>query len=70
MKKYKFITIEKSYADENTYLIYNNKSRTSMGDIVWYPPWKQWVFKTDYDFVWSADCLRDVINFIENEIPK
>lgn len=69
MKKYKFITIEKSLTVHD-YMIYNNESKEWIGSIVYYDPWKRHIFITKSSAViWSADCLRDVIDFIENKIP-
>lgn len=47
-----------------SYLIKNNKSKTELGVIVWYPQWRQYTFVTDKDAIWSVDCLQDVIHFI------
>lgn len=70
MKKYKFITIKESLTADD-YMIYNNNSTEWIGSVVFYKPWKQYVFITKSSgVVWSASCLRDVIDFIENEIPK
>lgn len=78
MKKYEFVTIENIYAgrkrekfeDHLVYRIYNNKSRTQIGLLSWYKPWKQYVFSSQPEHVFDNFCLRDVIDFIENEIPK
>ena len=69
MKKYKFIQITQSLCDGD-YKIYNLKSRDWIGSIRRYKTWNQWVFTSASGSIWSADCLRDVINFIEIEIPK
>ena len=70
MKKYKFITIKESLTPDD-YMIYNNKSNEWIGSIVFYKSWRQYIFITKSSAVaWSVSCLRDVIDFIENEIPK
>lgn len=69
MKKYKFITIKKSLTADD-YMIYNNKSKEWIGSIVYYGSWKRHIFITKSSaVVWSVFCLRDVIDFIENQIP-
>ena len=70
MKKYKFITIKRAIHDKHFWRITNNKSGEYLGAIKRWESWKQYVFTADRDSIWSADCLRDVIDFIENEIPK
>ena len=80
MKKYKFITIKPmddnirpADPTEETYLIFNNKQIEQyydIGIIRWHRPWREWVFETDPSSIWSVSCLRDIIDFIENEIPK
>ena len=70
MKKYKFITIKESLTPDD-YMIYNNKSNEWIGSIVFYESWQQHIFITKSSaVVWSVSCLKDVIDFIENEIPK
>ena len=68
MKKYKFITIDSESAGQ--FDIWNNKTEDNLGHIIRYELWHQWVFVAYDDSLWSASCLRDVIDFIENEIPK
>lgn len=71
MKKYKFITIEKSTLSGTTYTINTKRDQDFLGAIEFYPPWRQYVLRPwDGNTVWSADCLRDVIDFIENETSK
>ncbi len=68
MKKYRFIVIEK--AGRSRYSIRNNRDGDLIGNIRSYQRWKRWCFEAEPGSIWSADCLRDVIDFIENEIPK
>ena len=70
MKQYKFITIERINTGEISYVIRNIRTRTLIGGISFYGPWRQWVLDTTDDVIWSADCLEDVIDFIKSEIPK
>lgn len=82
MKKYKFIEIrqptwpfrggisgESSSEGKAVYRIYNNKDRSELGVLQWDKRWKQYVFIATPKSIWSADCLYDVIDFIEKEIP-
>jgi hypothetical protein len=52
------------------YRVYNNKSSDQLGVISYYKPWKEYVFSSREECVFNNTCLRDVIKFIENEIPS
>jgi hypothetical protein len=72
--KYKYIQIKQIAAElfsgKPVYRIYNNKSQAQIGIISWYPPWKQYVFSSQPECIFNNSCLRDVLDFIENKIPK
>ena len=51
------------------YDILNKKLGDVMGMVFWYPPWRQFVCRFKDDCIWSADCLKDVQEFIEGP-PK
>lgn len=74
MKRYKFITIGKWYAGyalkHPGYKITNNKSKDILGRLSYYPTWKQYVFESEYGAIFNNSCLRDILDFMENEIPK
>ena len=74
MKKYKFITIAQdngeSFVGMPVYRIRNNRSGDQLGIISYYKQWKQYVFSSREECVFNNSCLRDVLDFIENEIPK
>lgn len=76
-KKYKFITIKqdvglltpvKKY--DILYQVYNNKNNNSLGVISYYPLWRQYIFQPFGDTAFNNTCLRDIIDFMENEINK
>lgn len=72
MKKYKFITIKKDenrkFKNRDCYSIFNNKTQDELGWIFYYIPWKQYVLSANSTAVYNKDCLRDIADFIENEI--
>ncbi|HLG35555.1 MAG TPA: hypothetical protein VI757_11805 [Bacteroidia bacterium] len=74
MKKYKFITIEQRdgevFEKHPVYRIYNNRSKGQIGILSFYKPWKEYVFSSKEDCVFNNTCMRDVLDFIENIIPK
>lgn len=43
----------------------NTRSDRTLGQIRWYPQWRQYTFMVEQDSVYSVGCLRDVIEFIE-----
>lgn len=51
-------------------MIINNKSNDMLGEIYYYPPWRQYVVGFFEGCIFNNTCLRDIIDFMENEIPK
>lgn len=74
MKKYKFIHIkqvnEELFEKKPVYRIFNNKSGDQLGIISYYKPWKEYVFSSIPECAFNNGCLRDVLDFIENEIKS
>jgi hypothetical protein len=78
-KKYKFITIKQpnllsgdisrgeTFNDKPVFRIYNNKGGEQLGILSWYKPWRQYVFSSQAECVFNNSCLRDVLDFMENE---
>jgi hypothetical protein len=73
MKKYKHIYInelpDEQRDDKPVYGIFNNNSNVIIGQLSFYNAWNQYVFESAPDCIFSASCLRDVIDFIENGMP-
>jgi hypothetical protein len=74
MKKYKFIYIEQKnnelFEGKPVYRVFNNKSKNQLAIISFYRPWKQYVFSSHDECVFNNSCLRDIIDFMENEVIK
>jgi hypothetical protein len=74
MKKvYKHITIEdtgETYLDKPVFGIINTKHEDLLGYIAYETNWKQFIFSANRedDIIFSVSCLKDIIDFIENEI--
>jgi len=78
MKKYKYITIKQvdgeMFMNYPVYRIFNNKdfARTAtpgqLGVLSYYKPWKCYVFSSRPECVFNNECLKDVLDFIENHI--
>jgi len=68
-KKYNFITI-KIVPDEiiegkSVYEITNNKTGNYLGSLTYYKPYKAYVFSSCEGKVFGANCLKDVLDFME-----
>ena len=71
MKVYKHITIaeaEETHNNKPVYVVSNTKKGDPLGYIYYEPSWKQYVLTTINDIIFSVSCLKDIIDFIENEI--
>ncbi len=69
-KIYKYITIKNNgeFNNKPRYEIVNNKSQKILGILFYYKEWKQYVFTQFEDsIVFNNSCLKDIVNFIENE---
>ena len=51
----------------NIYDIVSKSSYESLGEILWYAPWRQYCFipTAEFETVWSKGCLKDVYDYIE-----
>jgi len=71
MKKYKYITIrqvgDEQFEGKPVHRIFNNKMKDQIGIISYYKPWKQFVFSSQPECVFNTDCLKDVLDYIDNE---
>lgn len=68
-KKYRFITIEEIGFEEHgkpTYHILNNKSADLLGEIFYYPQWRQFVCQFRQIAVFNQECLLNIIDFIDS----
>ncbi len=72
MKKYKFITIQQInkeiFEGKPVYRIFNNAGHQQLGILSYYRPWKQYVFSSQSECVFNNSCLKDILDFMENEI--
>lgn len=64
----KFEKVESADADNRTsrYLVINIKKDEEIGEIKWHGHWRQYCFFPDPESVWSAGCLEQISNFINN----
>ncbi len=62
--KFKYIHFKHDPKD-NTWECLNTKHRQVLGGVWYYNLWKKWVFVSEPAAVFSADCLRDIAEFME-----
>jgi len=64
-KKYlAFILVDKK-AKTNVYLVKSKSDNYLLGKIYWYFPWRQYIFDSYSNNIWSRGCLKQVMDFIE-----
>jgi hypothetical protein len=73
-KVYKHITIyndeTQTHNDKSFYVVINTKNEDILGYIYYEPKWNQYVFQAEPEIIFSVSCLKDIIDFIENEIKE
>lgn len=52
------------------WLVHNSNDGSRLGTVRWRGGWRKYVLSTEGygESVWSADCLRDVAEFIDNQM--
>jgi hypothetical protein len=63
---YKYIgfrEVEKK-AKTSVWECFNKSAGSILGTLSWYGAWRQYCFFPEFDTVWSAGCLQDVIAFM------
>jgi len=49
------------------WVCYTNSTDMPLGIVQWYSPWRQYCFYPTNTLVLSADCLRDLVTFIDGK---
>jgi len=62
--RYEFIQFKQ--LSEDSFLCFNNRSGVEIGVVVYYPPWKMYVYQPEQDTVYSPDCLTDIADFLQS----
>lgn len=63
--RYKYIHFEIRADDEDIWECHNNRTDDLLGELNFDKQWRQWVFMPEHGCIFSADCLQDIIHFIE-----
>jgi hypothetical protein len=70
LREFEYITIMlhglSNSGKTSIFAVANKKSRDGLGVILWYGPWRQYVFvpTLSYETVYSPGCLRDIADFL------
>jgi hypothetical protein len=71
-KTYKHITIfydgVNMHNKKPVYGIFNTKNKDNLGLLYYENNWKQYVFSSADNVIFSVSCLEDIIDFVKNEI--
>ena len=69
--EYKYIHFVKVKGNPKTsiWICRNNKSNTDLGEVKWYGQWRQYCYFPDGMSVYNIDCLKDIIDFV-NQLNK
>lgn len=49
------------------WIVRHAKRGTSLGNIEWYPAWRQWIFAPALGTVFNNTCLRDLADFLHEQ---
>lgn len=47
--------------------IVSTKNNITLGIVIWHSPWRKFVFKPEFQTLFSIDCLEDIIKFIDQK---
>jgi len=69
--QYQFIHFEKieDGGQKSSYSCHSNKTNDELGRVSWYPRWRQYVFWSGDDTLFSVGCLSDIAEFIKQVTP-
>lgn len=48
----------------------NSHDGSFLGIVKWHGPWRKYVLFAERQCIWSPDCLRDVVGFIEARMKE
>jgi len=63
--QFRFIEFVSHSAFPEVWVCRNKRDKGILGGVEWYPQWKQFTFSASESSVFSADCLRDIADFLD-----
>jgi len=71
-KEYEYIYMEESPVEKKMktkrWWVKNKKSRSQLGGVGWYGPWRQYCFFAHTGVVLNTGCLKNIQDFIEEQM--
>lgn len=50
--------------------VMNSNDGSLLGQVKWYGPWRKYVFFSEPNCIWSADCLEDLSKFVNQKMKE
>lgn len=50
--------------------VVNTNDGSDLGQVSWYGAWRKYVFFCDDASIWSPDCLRQVAQFVDDQMDS
>lgn len=72
-KIYEYIAIvsnNDTWQGKPIFEILNKNSSEPLGRIFYYPSWGRFVVQYNPDAIFDASCIKDIVDFLDNEIAK
>lgn len=45
-------------------------SNVQLGTIAWFPSWRKYCFFPNFETIYDASCLAEIVEFIQKEMDK
>lgn len=70
--EYEYISFELKEHKPKTdvWICVNKKSNTALGRVLWYGPWRQYVFLPEKATIFSTGCMADISDFINKKMGE
>lgn len=65
MKPYVDFELVEHKPKTDVYEVFSKSSLDVLGRIFWYGPWRQYVFESVSETIWSRGCLKEIMEFVE-----
>ena len=63
----KYLTIETG-TEDGTFVVKTKKKYETLGVIYFYKPWNKWVFEPLAGTVYDSECMKDLMDFMKEEL--
>lgn len=59
----KFMKLQKT---EVKYVVLSKKDDSRLGTLTFHVGWKKWIFESDAETCYDAECLKDIISWLKD----